>query len=321
MTDRAPAPMHVMAGALVDAQGRLLLAQRPPGKHLAGAWEFPGGKLEPGEAPLEALARELREELGVAIDPAGAAPLIRVPWAYGERGLLLDAWRIVRWRGDPAPLDGQGLRWCEPGRVDPASLAPADRAILQALRLPCRYPITPAGLSPADADACFERLRRAIGNGEGLLQLRLPAWPTEAVRGLAARLLPAARAHGARLLLNADVEGARRLGEGVGVHLKADQLAALEARPLPWRQPVGASCHDAAQLDRAARIGANFATLSPVAATASHPQAPPLGWARFGELAEAAALPVYALGGVGPGEADAARRAGGQGVAGIRAFW
>jgi 8-oxo-dGTP diphosphatase len=310
--------MHVMAGALRDAEGRVLLAQRPPGKHLAGAWEFPGGKVEPGEAPLAALARELHEELGVEIDPASVAPLIRVPWAYGERGLLLDAWQVARWRGSPASLDGQALQWRAPVQVDPGRLAPADRAILQALRLPPRYPITPADLPPGDA---IVHLERAIGRGERLLQLRLPAWPADAVRGLAARLLPTARAHGAQLLLNADIEGARRLGPGVGVHLKSAQLATLAARPLPWDQPVGASCHDAEQLAQAVRIGADFAALSPLAPTASHPQALPLGWARFGELAAAAALPVYALGGVGPGDADAARRAGGQGVAGIRAFW
>ncbi|MDO1530227.1 Nudix family hydrolase [Fulvimonas sp. R45] len=321
MTDRAPAPMHVMAGALLDARGRVLLAQRPPGKHLAGCWEFPGGKLEPGEAPLDALARELHEELGIEADPADAMPLIRVPWAYGARGLLLDAWRIDRWRGTPAPLDGQALRWCAPMQVDPAELAPADRAILQALRLPSRYLITPAEAEPADAGACFERLRRAIKGGERLLQLRLPNWPVDDVRALAARLLPLARAYDAQLLLNADVEGARALGANVGVHLKATQFAALAERPLPWRQPVGASCHDAAQLAQATRVGVDFATLSPLAATASHPGATPLGWDRFGALAAQSALPVYALGGVGPADAAAVRRAGGQGVAGIRAFW
>ncbi|WP_329742527.1 (deoxy)nucleoside triphosphate pyrophosphohydrolase [Dyella sp. A6] len=131
--DARPSPLHVMAGALIDGQGRVLLAQRPPGKHLAGAWEFPGGKLEPGESPLQGLARELREELGVAIDPSTATPLIRVPWQYGERQLLLDAWCVTRWQGEPASLEGQALRWAEPAGVDALSLAPADRVILQEL--------------------------------------------------------------------------------------------------------------------------------------------------------------------------------------------
>jgi mutator protein MutT len=127
----ASAVMHVMAGVLLDADGRVLLAQRPPGKHLAGSWEFPGGKREPGESPLDALARELHEELG--IDVLHAEPLIRVPWHYGERELLLDAWRIDRWKGLPQSLEGQALEWAQAGQVDPAILVPADRPILQAL--------------------------------------------------------------------------------------------------------------------------------------------------------------------------------------------
>lgn len=126
------AVMHVMAGILLDDTGRVLLAQRPAGKHLAGFWEFPGGKLEAGETPLAALARELREELG--IDLQHAEPLIRVPWRYDERELLLDAWRVSSWRGDPRSLESQPLQWLLPASVDPVLLAPADRVILAGLR-------------------------------------------------------------------------------------------------------------------------------------------------------------------------------------------
>lgn len=125
-----PAPMHVMAGVLLDAD-RVLLAQRPPGKHLAGLWEFPGGKREPGETPLAALRRELQEELGIAIEPG--IPLVCVPWRYGERELLLDAWCITRWHGTPASLEEQALQWCMPALIDPQWLTPADGPILQAL--------------------------------------------------------------------------------------------------------------------------------------------------------------------------------------------
>ena len=154
--------------------------------------------------------------------------------------------------------------------------------------------------------------------GERLVQLRLPHWPGGEVRELAATLLPLARRHDAQLLLNADIEGARELG--IGVHLTGAQLAALGERPLPRQQAVGASCHDAAQLAQALRLEADFATLSPVAATPSHPQTHPLGWSRFQSLAEAAALPVYALGGTAPSQIVQARQYSGQGVAGIRDF-
>jgi len=319
MSEHTGAPLHVMAGVLRDSVGRVLLAQRPPGKHLAGLWEFPGGKLEPDEMPSTGLARELREELGIDVEQG--TPLIRVPWQYGERGLLLDAWQITQWQGTPASLEGQALQWCAPCHVDPAMLAPADRPILQALRLPARYPITPDVVLPADIDTWFVRLRDAITRGERLLQLRLPQWPLEQVRELAKRLQPLALTHDAQLLLNADIEGARQLGVGVGVHLKSAQLARLTERPLPWKQPVGASCHDAEQLMQAVRLGADFATLSPLAVTASHPNVPPLGWSQFHAMVEVAALPVYALGGVSPAQLAQVQQAGGQGVAGIRAFW
>ncbi len=316
--------MHVVAAVMIDAAGRVLLAQRPPGKHLAGLWEFPGGKLEPGESPAQAMARELHEELGIELDPAVPSPLIRVPWRYGERDLLLDAWSVRQWRGEPASLEGQALRWLAPADIDPQGLTPADRPILQALRLPACYAITPDAAA-AEIDAWTVRLEalieRRAGEPDGprLCQLRFPAWPVETVRRLAARLLPLARQRQVQLVLNADIDGARELG--LGVQLKAAQLAQLDARPLPLSQLVGASCHDERELRLAERLGADFATLSPVLPTASHPGASPLGWAHFQALAEAAALPVYALGGLSPMLEAAARAASGQGVAGIRGFW
>lgn len=311
--------MHVLAGVMLDAGGRVLLAQRPPGKHLAGAWEFPGGKREPGEAPLAALARELHEELGIVMQ--GAEPLIRVPWQYGERSLLLDAWVVRAWANEPASLDGQALRWVEPWHADISELAPADRAILQALRLPPNYPITPADVDPGDGEFVGAMVRLALARGERMLQLRLPMWSVEQVRALAQAVLPEVRMHRAQLLLNADVDGALALGEGVGVHVAARQLATLQTRPLPWGQLVGASCHNSEELALASRVGVDFATLSPVQPTLSHPGSAVLGWDRFQHLLEAASLPVYALGGMRPALASEARALGAQGVAGIRGFW
>lgn len=126
-----PVIVHVMAGLLLDTAGRVLLAQRTAGKHLAGLWEFPGGKCELGEAPLAALARELYEELGITVQHA--EPLITVPWAYGERELLLDAWRVDAWIGEPQSLEEQALQWLFPEQVDSALLTPADCPVLRAL--------------------------------------------------------------------------------------------------------------------------------------------------------------------------------------------
>lgn len=124
-------PIHVLAGILRDVQGCVLFAQRPVGKHLAGQWEFPGGKLEPGETPRQALARELAEELGIVV--LRAEPLLIVPWRYGECALMLDAWCVLQWDGIPVSAEGQALQWLKPAQMDSAILAAADRLVLAAL--------------------------------------------------------------------------------------------------------------------------------------------------------------------------------------------
>ena len=128
--------IHVVAGALLDDAGRVLIAQRPPGKHLAGGWEFPGGKLEPGEDRRAGLARELREELGIVI--AAPRPLIRVRHSYDYGDVLIDMWVVRSYQGEPTGLDDQALRWCTRDELESVELLPADGPIVAALRLPER---------------------------------------------------------------------------------------------------------------------------------------------------------------------------------------
>jgi mutator protein MutT len=121
---------------VIDARGRVLIAQRPEGKHLAGMWEFPGGKVEPGEARTHALRRELEEEIGIVIETP--RPLLRLRHSYSYGEVLLDVWVVRRYRGTPRGLDGQALRWCSRASLAAAGLLPADRPIIGALRLPER---------------------------------------------------------------------------------------------------------------------------------------------------------------------------------------
>ena len=122
---------------MTDAADRVLIAQRPLGTHLAGGWEFPGGKLEPGEERLKGLARELHEELGISIIGT-PRPLIRVRHAYPSREVVLDMWVVKRYHGEPHGLDGQALRWCTQDELATTELLPADKPIVAALRLPER---------------------------------------------------------------------------------------------------------------------------------------------------------------------------------------
>lgn len=307
--------VHVVAAALIDAAGRVLVARRPEDVHQGGLWEFPGGKVEPGERAEEALARELDEELGVR--PRAARPLIRVHHAYPDKSVRLDVWRVTRWDGEAHGREGQPLAWWAPADCDPARFPAADGPIITALRLPATYLITPE--PGADRAAFLDAVEAALQRGVRLLQLRAKTLAPAALGELYGRVQALARRFEAHVLLNAEPALAAAIGAD-GVHLSAAALRALDRRP-PVRHWVAASCHDADELAHAARIGVDFAVLGPVAATATHPGAPALGWQRFAALAEAAALPVFALGGLAPADLGTAWRHGAQGVAAIRGLW
>jgi 8-oxo-dGTP diphosphatase len=309
--------LRVVAGVLRDAAGRVLLAQRPSGKHLAGLWEFPGGKVESDEATVDALARELREELGIVVE--SARPLIAAAHDYPDRCIVLDAWEVTAWSGTPVAHEHAALAWAEVDELSRVPMPPADLPVVAALRLPERYLITPA-LPPGRADDVLRGIERALAGGIRLVQLRLPGWTREQLAPVARRVRDICHAQGARVLLAGDSMLAAVLGLD-GVHLPARVAATLSARPLPSGASVGVSCHDAAELAHAHAIGADFATLSPVHATASHPDREPLGWDRFADLVATARLPVYALGGMEGEDVDEARMSGAQGIAAIRALW
>lgn len=317
----APEEIHVAAGVLADAHGRVLLAQRMPGTHMAGRWEFPGGKLEPGEAAREGLRRELHEELG--IDVTDARPLIRCRHRYADRRVLLDVWRVSAYRGIPVGREGQPLRWVPAEELAAGDLLEADRPIVNALRLPDRYLITP-GAGEATPEAFARRLALALDSGVSLVQLRLGQTAGRRLEACAAAAREVTRRAGARLLLNGEPRAmaalARQIGAD-GLHLPARHVAALPGLPRRADWLIGVSAHDAAELEAASGHGADFAVLGPVARTATHPGAAALGWSRFAALADAANLPVYALGGMKPDDVERARDRGGQGIAAIRGLW
>lgn len=305
-----------MAAAIADAQGRILVTRRPDHVHQGGLWEFPGGKLEPGEDPERGLARELAEELGIWVRES--QPLIRIHHDYGDRRILLDVRRVSHYAGVPQGLEDQPVDWMHPDAMDPAVFPAADRPIITALRLPQLLLIT--GPDPGVPASFLSRLELALAGGIQLVQLRAHALEATAYRHLAEGAFALCQAAGARLLLNRDpceVQGVPRHG----IHLRAGALTRLGQRPGLPEDLVGASCHDAVELTRAAALGLDFALLSPVRATASHPGLPALGWTRFAELADPAPMPVYALGGLDPAYLSDAVRYGAQGIAAIRGLW
>lgn len=309
--------IHVVAAVITDARGRLLLNRRTENRDMAGLWEFPGGKREPGETSEQALVRELREELGIEAEVGEW--IMDVPQRYPDKHLTLEVRHVRSWKGTPRGREGQAITWVAPDKLGRYSMPPADLPVVAALRQPDRYLITPA---PADDEAGPQRwhdqLQRAVSAGQQRIQLRLPPMHPQR-QAMLEQALRTHRRSGVQWLLNRDIALARALG--VGVHLGSEQLLQLQERPLPEGQLVAASCHDLAQLQAAQRLGCDFAVLGPVYATASHPGATPLGWDAFAALRAQVSLPIYALGGLGSGHIAEARRHGGQGIAAIRGLW
>jgi 8-oxo-dGTP diphosphatase len=299
---------------MTRSDGRVLLAQRLAGTPYAGYWEFPGGKLEPGENAVDALGRELSEELGIEV--TSATPWLMQRYAYPHADVELAFFRVHAWRGEPFGRDGQAIAWQRPGAFTVAPLLPANTNVLRALLLPPVYAISMA--EELGEVQFMQRFRAALDGGVRLVQLREKTMDDEHLAALAENMLELARSCGARVLVNGDVELARRLGCD-GVHWSAARTATAKARPDDLL--CGASCHDMTELARAAQLGVDFAVLGPVKATPSHPRAQPLGWARFAKLVRATPIPVYALGGLGIGDLATVQGCGAHGVALRRAAW
>ncbi|MDZ7810669.1 MAG: Nudix family hydrolase [Arhodomonas sp.] len=303
--------IHVAVGVVHGDDGQILISRRPETLHQGGLWEFPGGKVEAGEGVGPALVRELREELGISATPERC--ILRIPFDYDDRSVLLDVWHCRHIGGQPRALEVADWRWVVPERLGEYRFPAANRPILDAVRLPSRYLITP---SDEPIGELIEGLDDALAAGIRLVQWRRPADEVDTLR----RALRRCHKAGARLLVNEDVTLASQVGAD-GVHLRSPQLSELTGRPWPRPALVAASCHDPAELERALALDVDFVVLSPVAATASHPGAEPLGWGRFGDWIHDYPRPVYALGGMSEVELPRALAARAQGIAAIRGLW
>jgi len=315
MTEQSPRRrIAVAAAVLQQADGRFLLAQRPPGKAYAGYWEFPGGKVEDSETPTAALSRELHEELG--IDVISAYPWLIREFDYPHAAVRLHFFRVRAWRGELQGLEAQSFAWQRLEAIDVAPLLPANGPILQALGIPETYGIT--DFTPEEYPRILERINNALQQGLRLIQVRAKGWPPELFARYTMDIVARAHACGARVLVNADMEIARR-SKADGIHLTAQQLRGSTQRP--DFALVGASCHNADELRKAEQLGVDFAVLGPVLPTPTHPDAALLGWAGLQALAVEARIPVFALGGLNAGDREQALRSGAHGLAMVRGAW
>ncbi len=313
----------MVVGVLTDDHGRVVIAQRVDGP-FRGLWEFPGGKIEPGETPGAALTRELYEELGVRI--GDTSPLIRITHRYPDRVVTLDTYVVEHHDGVITGAEGQRIKWVAPADLFDEALLPADGPLTMAINLPHRYLITPD--VPVDASAAQERqfldtLMASLDDERTLVCLRCPTIDIGAYASLARLVCAQCASRGVSVMLHgyADtVPLARDIG-AAGVHLRADVMTALERRPIDRDLWLACSASNAAELRHAQALDADFAILGPVANSPMRTGRGALGWQTFRELVADAALPVFAFGGMNPDDVHQARAAGAQGIAAIRGLY
>jgi 8-oxo-dGTP diphosphatase len=288
--------------------GTFLLSSRPEGKPYPGYWEFPGGKIEPGETVLQAMVRELVEELNVTI--TRATPWFTFMMRYTHANVRLHCWRVSQWHGEMRGMEGQHFEWQRLNALTVGPTLPGCVPIFKALALPAVYAITNA--TEMGASRYLAHLERALEKGLRLVQIREKNLSPDLLVQFAYDVVNMSHAHGAKVLTNSDSQLARRVGAD-GVHLTSAQLAACTQRP--DFAMVAASAHDRDEINRAAELGFDFVVLGAVKPTMSHPGQAPLGWQRFSELVAATPLPVFALGGMAADDLVTAIEHGAHGVA------
>ncbi|WP_299200295.1 Nudix family hydrolase [uncultured Amphritea sp.] len=305
--------IHVAAAAIFNESGELLLALRDKAQHQGGLWEFPGGKVEPGEDVRSALARELLEELGIVIDQSATLPLIQIPYHYPDKSVLLDVFRVNRFSGEAYGREGQPLNWVKLNDLRAYQFPAANKPIVNALLLPSALAITPR----LQSEQYSRFVSQAIQQGAQAVMLRAKHLTEAEQLSLYQQLSEAFP--GFLIVWNGAVAAAN-IAAVSALHLSSERLMQLDSRERFKGSWLGASCHSEEQIRRAEQLGVDYITLSPVQKTSSHPEVVPMGWDEYGRLVKECSLPVYALGGVSMDDLNRAILAGGQGIAAISCF-
>lgn len=312
--------VQVAVAILQKANGQFLLASRPHGKGWAGWWEFPGGKIEQGEAPEQALTRELQEELGIT--PTAVQPWIMRRYDYpathdaDAKTVLLHFFFVTAWQGEVTPLEGQSLAWQDPHHINVRPILPANAPIMHALALPDVYAIT--NLAEMGEVPFLQALAQALDQGLQMLQIREKQLSEEELAVFTQEVLKLCAPYQAKVMLNGDITLAKRWGVH-GVHLNSHALMQLQHKPAGLM--AAAACHNTQELAKAAQLGLDFVVLSPVLATPSHPDATLLGWDVFKKMTENYNVPTYALGGMRSQHLSMAMHCGARGIAMQRGIW
>lgn len=309
--------LSVSVGVIRQKHGLYLLSLRNKDRSFSGLWEFPGGKIEPGESAVQALTRELYEEVGIKVS-AEPIPLINFKYEYSDFIVDMHVYRLEEWEGSPISREGQQLMWVTLEELLSSKMPAANQSIKLALRLPNTSLITPD--FDGDELSYLNQLEVCLSNGVKLVQLRMPGSSQVCVARIAREALGLCRNHMATLLINNEPSLVREL-HADGLHLPSYILKGLSERPISEQSLLSTSCHNKSEVAHANKIGVDFGYISPIKKPFSHDSSSTLGWEAAAELASLATFPVFALGGLNKGDTKRAGKLGFQGVSMVTALW
>lgn len=307
--------IHVAAAVIRNRDGQILIAKRSVEQHQGGLWEFPGGKVEPGEPVSLALSRELEEELGIRVTQS--SPLIKVPHHYEDKSVLLDVYEVTQFEGEAWGREGQPVEWVNPCDLDRYQFPAANKPILNACLLPDSWFITPEHIS--EADEYVKTIDQAQQLGAKGVMFRAHHLDDQQFKSTASDIRMHCEANELAFVINRGCELANH-SQVSGLHLTSSELKRLSHRDEFSGRWLSASCHSSEEIEMAVLKGLDFVTLSPVYTTTSHPEAETLGWEAFKDIVDQCPIPVYALGGVSSSDIKRAKDCGAQGVAAISAW-
>lgn len=307
----------------VSQEKQILIAKRLEHVHQGGLWEFPGGKIEAGESIIDALDRELFEELDIRIKPKSSShtsveafnPLIQIRHNYPDKSVFLDVWRIQSFSGEPKGKEGQEVRWVNIEALQSYAFPEANKPILRACLLPSRYFITPSYASILEAE---NGLKCALARKAELIYFRQPQLKIDDYSLWLGQLIVKFPELESKLVHQ--FVKTLDIYSGAGVHLSFSRSKEYNERPIGIDKWFAVSCHDESELAVANRLGADFITLSPVLKTKTHPEQAEMGWSEFKRMVLTATAPVYGLGGLSEEDERQLLESGAQGLAGI-GFW
>lgn len=313
----SPDRQKIVVGIIYnDTRDKVLLSRRLPDVHQGGLLEFPGGKSNPGESPMQTLVRELKEEIDIQV--VQAHPLTSYNYDYDDRQINLSAWEIDHWKGIPQANEGQEIKWTEISNLKSLRFPQANVKLIKSMALPQLYFIIP-DLDGYGAEF-IKKIEELISNGLRFIQFRNPSSPADQHKEVMVKLLPICERYACSLIYNGSIETAVNLGAH-GVHLNSSRLFEVDELTTPSEFWTGASCHNVDELMRAQSLGVDYCVISPVHTSPSHPKSGAIGWDNFALLAQKSNIPVYALGGIKPDELEMAVKHGAHGIAMISGLW